>query len=61
LESKAYLLPENYPIDLLLEILYNSLGFLVIRYLYIDMPSSLLMEKGLEQIEFIMGQGGIKC
>jgi hypothetical protein len=24
------------------------------------MPPSLLMEKGLEQIEFIMGQGGIK-
>ena len=60
LESKAHLLPKNYSIDLLLEILYNSLGLLVIRYLYTDMPSSLLMEKGLEQIEFIMGQGGIK-
>jgi len=60
LESKAHLLPENYPIDLLLEILYNNLGLLVIRYLYTDMPPSLLMEKGLEQIEFIMGQGGIK-
>lgn len=60
LESKVHLLPENYPIDLLLEILYNNLGLLVIRYLYTDMPSSFLMEKGLEQIEFIMGQGGIK-
>ena len=60
LESKVHLLPENYPIDLLLEILYNSLGLLVIRYLYTDMPSSLLMEKGLEQIEFILGQGGVK-
>ena len=60
LESNAHLLPENYPNDLLLEILYNSLGLLVIRYLYTDMPSSLLMEKGLEQIEFILGQGGVK-
>ena len=60
LESKVHLLPENYPIDLLLEILYNNLGLLVIRYLYTDMPSSLLMEKGLEQIEFILGQGGVK-
>lgn len=60
LESKVHLLPKNYSIDLLLEILYNNLGLLVIRYLYTDMPPSLLMEKGLEQIEFIMGQGGIK-
>lgn len=56
LARKSVLLPEAYPIDLTLEVLYHSLGGLVLHYLYSEMSDQVLEEKASCHIDYILGK-----